>query len=137
MSHDNIEAVRPLYTAWERGDFTSAEWAHPDIELVVGDSFEAGSSATGLAGMTRLWHDWLSNWAEYRVEVEEYRMLDDERILVLMLHCGRGKASGLDVEKTGSKRAGANVVHLRDGKVRRLVLYWDRERALADLGLSE
>ena len=96
MSQENVEIVRPIYAAWERGDFTSAEWAHPDIELVVADSFDAGS-VTGLAGMAAAWHDWLSAWEEYRVEVDEYRKLDDERILVLMLHCGRGKTSGLDV----------------------------------------
>jgi ketosteroid isomerase-like protein len=136
MSQENIEVVRPIYAAWERGDFTSAEWAHPDIELVIADSFEAGSRM-GLAAMAQGWHDWLSAWEEYRVEVEEYRKLDDERILVLMLHCGRGKTSGFDVGETGTKRAGANVLHVRDGKVTRLILYWDRERALADLGLTE
>ncbi len=134
MSQEDVSFVRSIYAPWERGDFTSAEWAHPDIEFAVGDGVEAGS-ATGLAAMAEAWHKWLEAWESYRVEVDEYRRLDDERILVLMLHCGRGKASGLDVEQT--KRAGANVLHVRDGRVTRIVLYWDRERALADLGISE
>jgi len=134
MSQENLKIVRPIYAAWERGDFSSAEWAHPDIEFVAADGFEVGSSK-GVAEMAQAWYAWVSAWEEYRVEVDEYRELDDERILVLMLHCGRGKTSGLDVGQV--KRAGANVLHVRDRKVTRLVLYWDRERALDDLGLTE
>jgi ketosteroid isomerase-like protein len=60
--------------------------------------------------------------------------LDHERVLVPFHFSARGKASGLDVEQLATK--GAEVFHLRDGKVPRLVLYWDRDRALADLGLA-
>jgi hypothetical protein len=73
-------------------------------------------------------------WEDYRVEAEEYRELDDERVLVFIRIGGRGKTSGLEVDQFG--REAANLLHIRDGRVTRLVLYWNRERALADVGLA-
>jgi hypothetical protein len=78
----NLELVRSIYADWERGDFSSADWAHPDIEFVAVGGSEAGSW-TGLAEMA----------------------------------------------KTVRER-------FRDGRVGKLVLYWDREQALADIGLT-
>ena len=35
MSQENVELVRSISAAHERGDYGSAEWAHPDIEYVI------------------------------------------------------------------------------------------------------
>jgi ketosteroid isomerase-like protein len=68
------------------------------------------------------------------VAADEYRELDDERVLVLDRYGARGKRSGLEVGQMQTK--GASLFHVRDGKVTKRVVYFDRERALADLGRS-
>jgi hypothetical protein len=80
------------------------------------------------------WRDFLGAWKEWRLEAEEYRELDGERVLVLWHFSARGKASGLQVGEIGTK--GAGLYHVRNGKVTRLVLYLERERALADIDLD-
>jgi ketosteroid isomerase-like protein len=134
MSQENLELVRSIFAGWERGDYSSAEWAHPEIELVAADGPTPGSW-TGVAAMAEAWRETLNAFEELLSEADEYRALDDERVLVLMHFSGRGKTSGLEVGDIHMK--GANLFHVRDGKVSRLVTYWDRERAFADLGLGE
>jgi len=129
----NLDLVRSIYAAWERGDYSSVEWAHPEIELVFTDG-PAPGSFRGLTGLADGWRGFLDAWEEWRVEADEYRELDDERVLVLVHAGGRGKASGLEVGQLGGH--GANLFHVRGGQVTRLVLYMDHERALADLGLA-
>ena len=64
-----------------------------------------------------------------------YRELDDRRVFVEFVLHGRGKASGLDVARTPLQTA--HLFEVRNGRVCKLVVYWDRGRALADLGLRE
>ena len=133
MSAANVELVHSIFADWERGDFSSAEWADPDIEYVFADGPSPGRWE-GFAEMADAWREWLSAWDEFRAEADDYQVLDDERVLVLNSFGGRGKTSGVGVGHLMTK--GASVFHIRNGKVTRLVLYWDRARALGDLGLA-
>jgi ketosteroid isomerase-like protein len=129
----NLDLVRSILAAWERGDFSSAEWADPEIEYVIPDGPEPGRW-TGVDGMARANRDFMDAWEDFRLEVDEYRELDDQRVLVLVRRSGRGRTSGLEIGPLRSR--GAGLFHVRGGKVTRLVFYSDGERALADLGLD-
>jgi hypothetical protein len=82
----------------------------------------------------RGWRDFLGAWKNLRGAAEGYRELDGEAVLVLFLWSGRGKTSGLELGQLRTK--GAHLFCLRDGKVVKSVLYFDRDRAFADLGLE-
>ena len=130
---ENLDLVRSIYAAHERGDYSSVGWAHSDIEYVVADGPSPGTWR-GLAAMAEPVRDWLSAWEDVRSEAEEYRELDDERVLVLLRFAGRGKSSSLELGNIAPKGAALYQVH--DSKVTKLVAYFDRDRALADLGLG-
>jgi hypothetical protein len=134
MVSQNVELVRSINEAWERGDYSSTEWADPEIEFVVADGPEP-CSGKGLIGLGQAWGAWLSAWEDVRVWVDEYRDLDDERVLILQRKSGRGKHSGLEIGEMHAKSA--TTCHIRGGKVTKMILYYERENALADLGLGE
>jgi hypothetical protein len=85
------------------------------------------------------WHEcgkgFLAAYEDFSAYVEEYREIDARRILVLLQFSGRGRASGLEIGSMSIRNA--SVYDIEGGLVRRLALYWDRDRALADLGLAE
>src|SRR5271163_2255736 len=131
MTAANVDLVRSIYGAWEQGDFSrTSEWAHPEIECA---SFggPASNGYTGLGAVEEGWSALLERIDGARPEAQEYRDVDDERVLVLGCLRGREKSSGADVEQLR-----ANLFRIRDGKVVRLIFYWDRGRAFADLGLE-
>jgi len=123
--------VRSIYASWGRGAFSATEWADTEIEFEIVGGPDPGRWK-GVAGMTEGWRGWLSAWDDYSAEADEYRELDDGRVLVFGRMHGRGKTSGVNVET-----AFVNVIDVHGSKVTRLRLYSNRERALADLGLAE
>jgi len=133
MSSANLELVRSIYTARESGDFSSADWACPEIEYVVADGPNP-ATFVGLAEMARGNRELLSPWQDVSLVVDDYRELDDERVLVLLRFDLRGKTSGLEIDARWTR--GADLVEVVEGRVTRLVKYFNRDQAFADLRLT-
>ena len=129
----NLDLVRSIYEDRERGDFSRADWAHPEIEYVIADT-PTPTTFRGLAELAAGMRESLDAWEDLRARVHEYRELDEERVLVLLHLSGRGKTSGLDLEALSTR--GADLVEIHDGKVTKIVKYLVLDRAVADLGLE-
>jgi ketosteroid isomerase-like protein len=129
----NMDLVRSICAEWERGDFGSAEWADPQIEVVMVGGPEPGTWR-GIAGAAEFTRGFLSAWNEIRLVADDYREVDHERIVVLVHYSGHGSTSGVDLGQMGTEHA--NLFHLRNGKVTRYVVYWDLESAPAELGIT-
>ena len=80
MASANLDLGRSIYAAWERGDWSSAEWAQPEFEFDIADGPEPGIRI-GVTAMAESWRKWLSAWDGYRIEAEEYREVDAERVM--------------------------------------------------------
>jgi hypothetical protein len=79
---------------------------------------------TGLAAVTKALGAFISGFEEVRTLADEYRLLDDERVLVATQFSARGGGSGLAL--TGK---GVILFHIREGKVTRIVRYWEPDCA--------
>jgi len=129
MSAATLDLVRSINEAHERGDFSSADWADPEIEYVVADGPQPGRWK-GSTEMAEGFRDNLVGWKDLRIEVDEYRELDEERVLVLTRSTAFGEAAGMRVGRMRTK--GAVLYYVRHGKVVKVVYYWDRDHALDD-----
>jgi ketosteroid isomerase-like protein len=132
MSEENVEVVRGILDSWARGDFRaekqpfdpelSFETFMPDADGVV--------TAHGLREVKAFSQDWLAQWRRYRIIGEEFRDVDD-KVFVSVRQVGAGGQSGVEVES-----AGFAIWTLREGRVVRLSLHYDRTEALEAAGLS-
>jgi ketosteroid isomerase-like protein len=134
VASDNVELARAIWSNWQKGDYTATDWAHPEIEFVAADLPDA-DVRVGVDAMNDAWTDFLRHWDAFRAEPEEFLELDGGRVAVLAAFSGRGKYSGMEVRD--AEMRGAMVFHIRDRKVTRMVMYYNRERGMAELGLAE
>jgi ketosteroid isomerase-like protein len=132
MSQENVEVVRRSFEAFQRGDYEAAMDAlDPRIEYDL-THFPDGQVYLGHDGVREAFRIWLGTWNDYRQELDELIDLGNDDVLAVVREFGRGKASGIEVE-----RPTAGVWTLRDGKAIRIRFYPGKAEALEAAGLRE
>jgi ketosteroid isomerase-like protein len=126
----NVEIVRNLYEAWNRGDTPSAlALIDPEIEVEKTQGGFNEGTYRGHAGLSQVLQDFWDQFEFDRSEVKEYMDAKGD-VLTAVIHHGRGKGSGIEVEMWHW-----NLWTLRDGKIVRLQLFLDRAEAMRAAGL--
>jgi uncharacterized protein len=158
MSQENVEIVRGLYEAWNRGDleapFREAGYGidsgrtppaselekFSDVLALVDSEVEVeippggllGGPYRGHEGLLKLLVEFWGQFDERRSELKECIPAGPDRVITTVLNHARGKESGVEVEMWHH-----HVWSLRDGKVVRWQMFLSRKEALEAAGLSE
>jgi ketosteroid isomerase-like protein len=145
MSRENVELVKTLQPSEvdlvasaadaERGEgfFAADAGSEAFAEDFEVEFVAAGSGRRphyrGGSGALEGWRDWLSPWASYRVESQEFIDAGDD--VVALVHV-RARTSRDDVEVEHSPAA---VWTVKEGKIVRVRFFLEREEALKAAGL--
>ena len=126
----DLEMLRDAYSGWARGDFSRGDMWDPGVEFIV-TGIES-RTYKGPEGVRQGWFDFLSAWKDFRVAgVDFIESVRADTYVVLCHLSGRGKESNLPIEAET-----ANVILVRDGRIVRFELFWDRGEALEAAGLA-
>jgi ketosteroid isomerase-like protein len=129
MSEANVEVVRGIFEAWSRGDFTSIDWADPEIEFSsAGPDLDRHR---GIEAAGRAWAEFLAAFDDLSIVAEAFHDAGDKVVVEQIFH-GRGKGSGIPIDEL----PGGAVLTLRDGKVTRFEGHTTFEGALASAGVE-
>ena len=132
MSQENVEIVRQVYEAFNRGDWDAVyRDLHPDIEMTTPPrGLDAGIFRGREAGQA-YWEDFLRPYEAVSTEPVEFFESGDQ-LLVFIKTRARPKGSSAEVEfGTG------HLWTIRDGTVVSLRMFPEREKALKAAGLRE
>ncbi len=137
MSRENVEVVRRVIEAHDRGDVAAVFAAYdPEIEWHIGAV--AASMADldpvyhGHEGVRAFWRQWFAAWEIASFEYEEFIDAGDNVVTVLTQRT-RGRASGVELEW----KSYAQVWTVQDGKIVRVEFFPTRSEAVEDVGLRE
>lgn len=135
MSRENIEVVRRGWEVFEaKGlDAWLEQFVAPDAVFIQLSSVVPDAQTWfGWDGWKAAVTGWSDEFDDWRAEFDEALDAGDDRVVVTWRDHGRGKSSGVSVE-----RPGAFVHTLRDGTIIHTVQYGRVEDALEAAGLRE
>ena len=135
MTENDLTArYRDVIDAWNRRDLVwILEQATADFEFHTARIFPGIEPVyMGREGMVEFWTSFIeAPWALLRIDVEELRAVDDERVLALLTFTGIERGSTTEVTLKY-----AHLATFRGEEVARVQAFsdWDEARAAAGLG---
>ena len=131
MSRENVEIVRRVFEALNRGDWDAVfQDVHPDFEMTTQRGPNAGTHQ-GREGVQRFGEDYIEAFDNFTVEPESFHTSGDQ-VVVLVKRRGRPKGGSVDmVIRNG------DLFTVRDSKIVSMRTFPDPEKALEVVGLRE
>jgi ketosteroid isomerase-like protein len=135
MSQDLAMIFRRGIEAYSRGDYEAAVVGFdPAIEWIVHSSVAPDATTYhGHDGVKRFWQTWAEAISGMALEIEECRVVEQNRVLAITRAHGTGFGSGAPV----ASRRFAQVADFWGGRVVRVRLYGNVASALEAAGLRE
>jgi ketosteroid isomerase-like protein len=134
MSRENVEIVRNMATAFNRGDLDAwSEGLADDIDhRAVEGALDDHGPIHGKAEMRAYVQDWLDTFDNMKVEPLEVIDAGQDQVIAVLRSSGRAKLSGVETDITF-----AALYTIRDGKTARGREYLTKEQALEAAGLRQ
>jgi hypothetical protein len=158
MSRENVEIARRLYpgpidvaaTLADREALATVRAAfeplvHPDFETVIDLRYQmmlgdpgmdappgSPSISYGIDGFVSIFREWLSAWETRVVTPTDFIDVDENRVLVMLDIRARSKTHQVEMPVEG-----ANLLRIKEGRVARIELFFERNQALEAAGLRD
>ncbi len=137
MSRENVEVVRRVIEAHDRGDFATVFASYdPGIEWhvapVIAPMGDLEPVYHGHEGVRAFWRQWFAAWEKASFEYEEF--IDaGEAVVTILSQRMRGRTSGIELNWNSYGQAWT----VRDGKIVRVQVFPTREEALEAVARRE
>jgi ketosteroid isomerase-like protein len=134
MSEENVEIVREVFAAFDRGDI-EAVLRLCDEDIVITQPAEVpgiNPQQRGHQGVLEAFAIWPEQWDDFRIEVLGLTAAATDKVIANIRTLGRGKQSGVEVDMEFSF-----VFTVRDEKIIEWQLFLREDQALEAAGLSE
>jgi ketosteroid isomerase-like protein len=131
---DHDAMIRAFAEGFSERDISKARaWMHDDVVFDWSRSrTDTRGVHRGYGAVERLFRNFIEVWETAKWQVVDVEEVGPDRLLVRTRMDVRGRDSGVDISG-----AGAQVWDLRDGKIARVTLFRDRQKALTALADGE